>query len=76
MAGVQRDMHRALAYGFPLTPTNEVLMRTMEGRAMLALGPLRAFYSQSRGTWTLDQKPCESWDMVIEAKRLGKSIGY
>jgi hypothetical protein len=75
MAGVQRDMHRARAYGYPLTPSSEILTLTMAGRAMLALGPLRAFYSQSQGTWTLDQKPCESWDLVIEAKRLGKFIG-
>jgi hypothetical protein len=73
MARTERNLH--LAYGFPRVAKHEGLMRTMAGRAMLALGPIRAYYSQSSSTWTLDGKPCEPWDFITEAKRLGKCIG-
>lgn len=73
MAGTQHDLRRA--YGFPRHAAAEgKLLNALPGRAMLALGPIRAHYSPVHG-WTLDQKPCLTWDYVIECHRIGKCIG-
>jgi hypothetical protein len=72
MDETQHDRRRA--YGFPRHAAEGKLLNTLQGRAMLALGPIRAHYSPVFG-WTLDQKPCLVWDYVRECHRIGKVIG-
>jgi hypothetical protein len=36
-------------------------------RAVVELGPIRAWYSRVRGTWTLDQSPASEIDIVCAA---------
>lgn len=60
----------ARAYG--CTPTEAKLVlngRTVLHRAIRQLGPIRAYYSASRKTWTLDQKPASAQEIINAAMK-------
>lgn len=46
--------------------------RTDFADAVRRIGPIRAYWSASAGSWTLDQKPVSAADLLAEAARLAR----
>lgn len=59
------------AYGCPAQDAVLIASGTTAfGAAVLGLGPIRVWYSEERGGWTLDQRPTAAPLIIAHWKRL------